>query len=200
MGLPDVADFARNFAVMVRVQGPDPKGLKMRNHAFHHYNSGKTMLSASGMIFPASHGTNTTVSSNRSTSLETFLVLTAASVIEPFVMQQYRENISKGKPRLIPGARIEILLEGKSNTDGNIESLPWLPAELLKLVNIPQSSIAVQSLIEASCGSLENSWEVGWSLASHSSGAQHLIDSSRAQELSTDGFRLNNHPFKTAGP
>lgn len=48
-------------------------------------------------------------------------------------------------------------------------------------VNIPQSSIAVQSLIEASCGSLENSWEVGWSLASHSSGAQHLIDSSRAQ-------------------
>ncbi|KAL7130002.1 hypothetical protein ABFS83_13G104800 [Erythranthe nasuta] len=174
MGLPEAADFARNFAVMVRVQGPDPKGLKMRNHAFHHYNSGKTMLSASGTIFPASNFCNLE-------SSDTVLVLTAASVIEPFLLQQYRENPSKDKPRLVPGVQIDILMEDKSMMDGNMEALPWLSAELLKMVNIPQSSAAVQSLIEASCGSLENSWEVGWSLASHSRGPQNVLEGSRAQ-------------------
>ncbi|EYU27993.1 hypothetical protein MIMGU_mgv1a0031591mg, partial [Erythranthe guttata] len=176
MGLPEAADFARNFAVMVRVQGPDPKGLKMRNHAFHHYNSGKTMLSASGTIFPASNFCNLE-------SSDTVLVLTAASVIEPFLLQQYRENPSKDKPRLVPGVQIDILMEDKSMMDGNMEALPWLSAELLKMVNIPQSSAAVQSLIEASCGSLENSWEVGWSLASHSRGPQNVLEGSRAQNF-----------------
>ncbi|XP_041990761.1 glyoxysomal processing protease, glyoxysomal-like isoform X2 [Salvia splendens] len=132
MGLPEVAEFARNFAVMVRVQGPDPKGLKMRNHAFHQYNSGKTMLSASGMVFPAS--------SNLELS-ESILVVTAASVVEPFVSQSYQESSSE--------------------------------------LDIPHASAAVQSLIEASCGSPEHSWEVGWSLASHSR-PQH-IDSSHKQ-------------------
>lgn len=47
-------------------------------------------------------------------------------------------------------------------------------------VDIPQSSAAVQSLIEASCGSMDNSWEVGWSLASHGRGPQN-IDSSQEQ-------------------
>ncbi|KAL2244440.1 UNVERIFIED_CONTAM: Glyoxysomal processing protease, glyoxysomal [Sesamum indicum] len=181
MGLPEVAEFARKFAVMVRVQGPDPKGVKMRNHAFHHYNSGKTMISASGMIFPASNESATTGSSCDLKSSATVLVLTAASVIEPFVSQQYRENTSKDKPRLIPGVRIDVLMEGKSMVDGNMEALPWIPAELLKMVNIPQSSAAVQSLIEASCGSLESTWEVGWSLASHSRSPQHIPDSSHAQ-------------------
>ncbi|KAK4399137.1 Glyoxysomal processing protease, glyoxysomal [Sesamum angolense] len=181
MGLPEVADFARKFAVMVRAQGPDPKGVKMRNHAFHHYNSGKTMISASGMILPASNGSVTTGSGCDLKSSETVLVLTAASVIEPFVSQQYRENTSKDKPRLIPGVRIDVLMEGKSMVDGNMEALPWIPAELLKMVNIPQSSVAVQSLIEASCGSLESTWEVGWSLASHSRSPQHIPESSHAQ-------------------
>ncbi|PIN07392.1 Peptidase Do [Handroanthus impetiginosus] len=181
MGLPEVADYARNFAVMVRVQGPDPKGLKMRNHAFHHYNSGKTMLSASGMVFPAPNRSGTAGSGCDVQSSETVLVLTAASVVEPFVLQQYRDGTSKDKPCLLPGVQIDILMEGKSVMDSNKEALPWVPAELLKMVNIPQSSAAVQSLIEASCGSLENSWEVGWSLASHTRGPQHVVESSRAQ-------------------
>ncbi|KAG8385530.1 hypothetical protein BUALT_Bualt03G0054800 [Buddleja alternifolia] len=182
MGLPEVADFARNFAVMVRVQGPDPKGMKMRNQAFHHYNSGKTTLSASGMLLHVPNGSAHTGSGSDVKPPETVLVLTAASVIEPFVLQQYREkNTSKGKPSLIPGVQIHILLEGKSIAEGNMEALPWVPAKLLKMVNIPQSSAAVQSLIEASCGSLENSWEVGWSLASHSRGPQQIMDSSRAK-------------------
>ncbi|KAL9257211.1 Glyoxysomal processing protease, glyoxysomal-like protein [Drosera capensis] len=50
--LPSAVEFARNFAVMVRVSVPDPKALKMRNYAFHHYSSGKTTLSASGMLLP----------------------------------------------------------------------------------------------------------------------------------------------------
>ncbi|GFP97136.1 glyoxysomal processing protease glyoxysomal [Phtheirospermum japonicum] len=182
MGLPEVADFARNFAVMVRVQGPDPKGLKMRNHAFHHYNSGKTMLSASGMIFPTPNGRANSDSGCNLKSSETLLVLTAASVIEPFVLQQYRENKLEEKSRLISGVQIDILMEGNSVTDGDIEALPWIPAELVKMVNIPQSSDAVQSLIEASCGSLDNSWEVGWSLATHIRGPQHIIDSSQVEE------------------
>ncbi|KAL8468062.1 hypothetical protein ACS0TY_031350 [Phlomoides rotata] len=190
MGLPDVAEFARDFAVMVRVQGPDPKGLKMRNHAFHHYNSGKTMLSASGMIFPASNRSATTTGSGCNLeSSESILVLTAASVIEPFVVQQYRE--SEEKPRLIPGVQIDILMEGKSMVDGKTEALPWFPAELQKMVDIPQSSAAVQSLIEASCGSLENSWEVGWSLASHGRGSQN-IDSSQEQ--------VEQSPFQSHRP
>ncbi|XP_051128923.1 glyoxysomal processing protease, glyoxysomal isoform X2 [Andrographis paniculata] len=156
----------------------------MRNHAFHHYNSGKTMLSASGTIYPASYGTAAVDSDSKLTPSESFLVLTVASVIEPFVSQPDRESMSKvqDKPRLIPGAQIDILM-GKSMIDGDVDALPWLPAELIKMVNIPQSSAAVQSLIEASCGSLENSWEVGWSLASHSSGPQHLTDGSRAQVI-----------------
>ncbi|XP_073137672.1 glyoxysomal processing protease, glyoxysomal [Henckelia pumila] len=172
MGLPEVADFARNFAVMVRVQGPDPKGLKMRNQAFHHYNSGRTTLSASGMFFMGSDGDER--------SSRTVFVLTAASVIEPFLLQQYRDNASQDKARLIPGAQIDILVEDNDDRP-DMESLPWLPAELLGIVDIPQSSTAVQSLIEASCGLMENGWEVGWSLASHSRGPQHIIGNSRAQ-------------------
>ncbi|XP_075523189.1 glyoxysomal processing protease, glyoxysomal [Primulina tabacum] len=178
MGLPEVADFARNFAVMVRVEGPDPKGLKMRNQAFHHYNSGRTTLSASGMLFMGSDGDGR--------SSRTVFVLTAASVIEPFLLKQYRDNTLQGKAHLIPGAKIDVLVEGKSDAEDiddrpDMESLPWLPAELLGIVDIPQSSTAVQSLIEASCGLMENGWEVGWSLASHSRGPQHIIGNSRAQ-------------------
>lgn len=51
---------------------------------------------------------------------------------------------------------------------------------ILLKIDIPDSSAAVQSLIEASCGSPEHSWEVGWSLASHSRGPQH-IDNSHKQ-------------------
>ncbi|KZV53232.1 glyoxysomal processing protease, glyoxysomal [Dorcoceras hygrometricum] len=178
MGLPEVADFARNFAVMVRVQGPDPKGLKMRNHAFHHYSSGRTTLSASGMLF---------MGSNRDEgSSGTVVVLTVASVIEPFLSQQYRDNGLQDKAHLIQGTQIDILAEGKCDAEDNddrpvMESLPWLPAELLGIVDIPQSSAAIQSLIEASSVLMENGWEVGWSLASHSRGPQHIIGNSHAQ-------------------
>ena len=47
-------------------------------------------------------------------------------------------------------------------------------------VDVPASSMAVQSLIQASSGSLENCWEVGWSLASYSDGPQTLKNAVQA--------------------
>lgn len=51
------------------------------------------MLSASGMMFPASNQTATTTKGSgcNMESSETILVLTAASVIEHFIMQQCLE-------------------------------------------------------------------------------------------------------------
>ncbi|XP_021911111.1 glyoxysomal processing protease, glyoxysomal isoform X2 [Carica papaya] len=43
-------------------------------------------------------------------------------------------------------------------------------------VDVPASSLALQSLIEASSSSLEHGWEVGWSLASYDNDLQTSID------------------------
>ncbi|GMP74615.1 hypothetical protein CsSME_00031991 [Camellia sinensis var. sinensis] len=97
------------------------------------------------------------------------------------------------KPELIPGVHIEIMLEGKKgmeyNTKGSDEQVPlWLSARLLALVDVPVSSIAVESIIQASSGSLEHQWEVGWSLASYIDGPQPLMDTTQAQVSSLSVF------------
>ncbi|CAK9181839.1 unnamed protein product [Ilex paraguariensis] len=191
MDPPEIVDIARKFAVMVRIQGPDPKALKMRKHAFHNYHFGKTTLSASGMLLPCSIN-NAPLLRQLGGAIDTQslpgygLVLTVASVIEPFLSQEHRENVSQAKPELIPGVQIDIMVEAKKGVDDVIEvsdkgAPHWLPTELLTLVDIPVSSIAVQSLIEASSGSLEHGWEVGWSLASYSNGPQAVIDAIQTQ-------------------
>ncbi|CAN4078906.1 unnamed protein product [Withania somnifera] len=114
------------------------------------------------------------------------LVLTVASVIEPFVVQQDRGDISKDKPKLIPGAQIDILQEGENRLqndlkESNKEGLNWLPAELLRVVDIPVSSAAVQSLIEGSSGSTEHGWEVGWSLAAYGIAYQSFTNTKSRQ-------------------
>lgn len=43
-------------------------------------------------------------------------------------------------------------------------------------VDIPASALCLQSLIEASLGSPEHEWEVGWSLASSSNDSQPSKD------------------------
>lgn len=48
-------------------------------------------------------------------------------------------------------------------------------------VDIPASSDSIQSLIGASAGSLEHSWEVGWSLASHNDGHQPYFDATQKE-------------------
>ncbi|KAM7530652.1 hypothetical protein LguiB_034062 [Lonicera macranthoides] len=200
MDLHKTVDFARNFSVMIRVQGPDPKGLKMRKHAFHHYNSGKTTLSASGMLLPNSFYdpalANKFFGNSDTQAFQGSLVLTVASVIEPFISLQHRENISQGKHDLIPGSEIDIMVEGKMVAGHGTEVLDqeaprWLPAKFLTLVEIPVSSSSVQSLIEGS-GSSEHGWEVGWSLASYSNSPQPSIDSFQTQQSSMTDKELRN--------
>lgn len=183
MGLPEIVDFARNLAVMVRVQGPDPKGLKMRRHAFHHYNSGKTTLSASGMLVASSlfdPAIAKQIIGDTDASLPDFaFVFTVASVIEPFLSN--RENLSQANNMLVAGSRIDIMIEGKTGTGQGRNMVDkdaprWLSAKLLTLVEIPVASDAVQSLIESSTGALDHGWEVGWSLSSYSSSPQPLLN------------------------
>ncbi|KAK7331953.1 hypothetical protein VNO80_28698 [Phaseolus coccineus] len=178
----ETVKFARNFAVMVRVRGPDPKGLKMRRHAFHQYRSGETTLSASGMLVP-----DTLYDAQVATRLygdnceDRVLVVTVASVVEPFLSPQQRENIPQGRPDLISGVRIDVMTE-KTNVNSNQGTPCWLVAQLLSLVDIPTSSDCLQSLIEASLGLPEFEWEVGWSLASYNNDSQRSRDFFQTQE------------------
>ncbi|XP_027353322.1 glyoxysomal processing protease, glyoxysomal [Abrus precatorius] len=173
MATSEAVDFARNFAVMVRVRGPDPKGMKMRKHAFHQYRSGETTLSASGVLLP-----DTLVDSQVARRLygdyyneDRVLVVTVASVVEPFLSSQHRENIPQGRPELVSGVRIDVMTE-KTNEKSNQGTPCWLVAQLLSLVDIPDSADCLQTLIEASLGLPENEWEVGWSLTSYNNDSQ----------------------------
>ncbi|KAK1373697.1 hypothetical protein POM88_029890 [Heracleum sosnowskyi] len=102
------------FRRWVIVQGPDPKGLKMRRHAFHHYNSGKTTLSASGMLVPSSlfdPAIAKQIRGDIDASLTgSAFVLTVASVIEPFLSN--RDNLAQQpKNTLIADSQIDIMIE-----------------------------------------------------------------------------------------
>lgn len=48
-------------------------------------------------------------------------------------------------------------------------------------VDVPAFALAVQSIIEASFGSREQGWDVGWSLASHTGDSQALVDAIQTQ-------------------
>ncbi|KDP20992.1 hypothetical protein JCGZ_21463 [Jatropha curcas] len=191
MDLRETVDFARNFAVMVRVHGPDPKGLKMRKHAFHQYNSGNTTLSASGMLLPDTlyHAdlAKQVLVSNSKEGHGLVLVLTVASVVESFLSPNQRENISQGQPEMIPGAQIDIMIEEKLGVERHAEgsldkgASSWFTAQLLRLVDVPVSSHALQSLIESSSGLVGNGWETGWSLASYDNGPRTFMDAGQTQ-------------------
>ncbi|KAI9074076.1 hypothetical protein K1719_043968 [Acacia pycnantha] len=174
MGLPEAVAFARNFTVMVRVRGPDPKGLKMRRHAFHQYRSGETTLSASGMLIPANlYDTEVAKHLYGDLCEGMCLVVTVASVVEPFLPPQQRENVCQfqGRPELISGVRIDVMTEKISEKID--KGIPWPEAQLLSLVDIPASAHCLQSLVESSFSPPELGWEVGWSLASYINDSQH---------------------------
>ncbi|KAL5157319.1 Glyoxysomal processing protease, glyoxysomal [Glycine soja] len=181
----ETVNFARNFAAMVRVRGPvsfsfsllqrrllyyhrslslqltfrDPKGLKMRKHAFHQYCSGGTTISASGMLVPDTLCDAQVAGCLYGDNCEDrVLVVTVASVVEPFLSPQQRDNIPQGRPDLISGVRIDVMTE-EANEKSNQGTPCWLAAELLSLVDIPASSNCLQSLIEASLGLPEHEWE-----------------------------------------
>ncbi|KAK9706720.1 hypothetical protein RND81_07G147400 [Saponaria officinalis] len=178
MELSEIVEFARKFSVLVKINGPDPKGLKMRNHAFHQYHSGKTTLSASGLLLPR----NLLKGVNYGSCENGALIVTVASVVEPFMSQKSKMLNAQGIPELIPGAQIDVMIELKEGMEQNLVSLDddgskWFSARVLRLVDVPASSSAVQSLMEASSGSSEQCWEVGWSLSARIDSSQKFMDS-----------------------
>ncbi|KAL2969318.1 hypothetical protein AAZX31_15G073800 [Glycine max] len=148
----------------------------MRKHAFHQYCSGGTTLSASGMLVPDTLCDAQVAGCLYGDNCEDrVLVVTVASVVEPFLSPQQRDNIPQGRPDLISGVRIDVMTE-EANEKSNQGTPCWLAAELLSLVDIPASSNCLQSLIEASLGLPEHEWEVGWSLASYNNDSQPSKD------------------------
>ncbi|KAH9748764.1 glyoxysomal processing protease [Citrus sinensis] len=149
MGLPEMAEFSRNFGVLVRVQGP---------------------------VAERNWGVNG-------------LIVTVASVVEPFLLPQYRDkDTSEGQPELISGSQIDFLVEGKLRSEKEHEDVDkgspeWVTAQLMMLVDIPVSSLALQSLMEASSGLPEHEWEVGWSLAPYNNSSQPLMGVVKTSDL-----------------
>ncbi|XP_031394158.1 glyoxysomal processing protease, glyoxysomal isoform X2 [Punica granatum] len=187
MGLPEIIQIARDFAVLVRVHGPDPKGLKMRKHAFHKYDSGLTTLSASGLLLPdALYDPKVAKRVFGDSQSNTALVVTVASVIESFLSPNHRGSVVQGHPQLIPGAQINILMDdnarvGNDSEESNVGDSCWMPATLLTLVDVPDSSLALQSLLDTSVGSSGHNWEIGWSLTSEEISPRSVSDLMRAE-------------------
>lgn len=190
MELPEIVEFARNFSVMVRIQGPDPKGLKMRKHAFHHYQSGKTTLSASGVLLPETFNKFPIVKHIRENSSSvSALVVTVASIVEPFLSVQHHDNNTQEIPELIHGVQIDVMTEGKMSAHKTVnddeldkETPMWLNSQLLALVDVPVASCSLLALVEAPASLTERgSWEVGWSLASSNTNHQAFNDPPRQQ-------------------
>ncbi|CAL1372807.1 unnamed protein product [Linum trigynum] len=190
MNLPETVDSVRRLAAMVRVSGPDPHGRKMRNHAFHLYNSGKTTLSASAVLLPEgfydAHAVSRILPGSDSRGLG--LLLTVASVVEPFVAAHHRQSTPQGLPDLIPAAKIHVMLEGMLELEESVEAVengnsPWISAKLLRLVDVPASSFSLQSLIEASPDSAHHGWEAGWSLAANGNAPKSYGESLNSSTL-----------------
>ncbi|KAJ3698861.1 hypothetical protein LUZ61_002566 [Rhynchospora tenuis] len=165
MDQTDVARIARNFSVMTRIRGPDPKGLKMRCHAFHLYKDGVTTLSSSGFFYPRE------LLGNMQSTWEHDgdIIITSGSLVESFLVAEQRKNpTQESKPTLIRDTQIDVLVEGSrtGDSDKTKQAPRWVVARLLSLVDVPASSLAILSLLGARSGSIQNfSWDLGWGLA-----------------------------------
>lgn len=194
----EVTVAARAAAVMVRVHGPDPKGRKMRNHAFHHSESGDTTLSASGWLL---HNGYKAYESD-----STSVVLTCASIIEPFLRRLALSLDSASQSQrgvmLIPGAEIDVLVEDfeQEQLHGQLEDIAyhhskhsssWLSAKLAGLVDVPLAGTALQALLDAHGGSSDGAWEVGWALAH--------ADPSRSQGTNSLSYKGSNQTLLSKG-
>lgn len=182
---PEIAKFARNFSVMVRVQGPDPKGLKMRRNAFHLHRSGRTTISASGLLLLSSSLSQIPKVIEHILNIHQFsgaVIVTVASVVHPFLIAEHRYKFTQPhagyaqefSPRLIHDACIDVLVEEKKTDNGHQEpdaTPEWVPAKLLALVDVPAASDALLSLIGA-----QSSFEALWSLAPFNSPQTSELD------------------------
>ncbi|KAG0583242.1 hypothetical protein M758_3G121800 [Ceratodon purpureus] len=181
-------DAARLAAVMVRVHGPDPKGRKMRRHAFFHSESGDTTLSASGFLVPCvmnmekagSSPGQTAVYETTTSSEPSVVVITCASIVEPFLAPKSHGSSSQEDfPKLIRGAEVDILVEVPDISEKGLgcsgeHSVCWLPGQLLTVVDVPAAGAALQDLLDVHGGSVKGVWEVGWALAPVEDNAQQL--------------------------
>ncbi|MQM17143.1 hypothetical protein Taro_050111 [Colocasia esculenta] len=191
----EIAEKARNLGIMVKVQGPDPQGLKMRGSAFHQRENGITVLSASGFLLPPSLSDSLSLLSGR--QHKGTVAITAASVVEPFLPAQYRNlgyqnstAVQVGVPGLIPGARIDIS-NPECGHDGHRESLAWHQA---RLVDVAVSSTALESLMRSNRASSNySSWEVGWKLVSLDSSPDSNLDSLQRE------FKASGNKSKSDG-
>lgn len=173
MEAQEIAAAVRSFSAMARIVGPDPKAVKMRRHAFHLHQSGSTTLSASAILLPPGALSEPPPLLSRVCAAHGHaggLALTAASLVEPFLVAEQRDSPSEElHPRLVPEARLDVLVEREESgyiRDGDSGAPQWLSAQLLAMVDVPASADSVLSLLTYD-GSLigSSSWDVGWSLA-----------------------------------
>jgi len=141
METQEIAAAARHFAAMARIVGPDPKAVKMRRHAFHLHQSGSTTLSASALLLPRGALAEPPPLLDRVCAAHGHVgdvALTAASLVEPFLVAEQRDDPGEEfKPRLVPEARIDVLVEHEelgNIQDGKSRPPRWLSAQLLAMV------------------------------------------------------------------
>lgn len=115
-------------AVMVRVTGPDPRGVKTRSRAFFKIEAGKTSLSCSGFVLRVE-----LKSSSISVATTTTLVATSAWLVAPFL----REDSNVQMPSTVetlPGTAIDVCDEKGSWTSARLVTLARPDAECAKLL------------------------------------------------------------------
>lgn len=66
--------------------------------------------------------------------------------------------------------------------------LHFIVLDYIKQIDIPMTARALQSVVEASLGSLEHGWEVGWSLASLNRVPQSLVTQAQVSIVSFTPF------------
>ncbi|GAQ78665.1 hypothetical protein KFL_000170110 [Klebsormidium nitens] len=177
---------ACSLAVMLRISGPDPKSRKMRQHAFFQSKNGITTLSASGLCLPSPPPPNQL----RNTPLNELLIITDASLVEPFLRQpstqpahssmpelpspfgpssrgvlvrapvQRREYDGGAKEELLPGTKIVALFDEESAVQG------WQEGELVAVVDVPSATEALHSILSSHSSIDSGGWQLGWHLVS----------------------------------
>ncbi|GBG89931.1 hypothetical protein CBR_g49781, partial [Chara braunii] len=189
----------------------DPKGKKMKRHASHITDCGTTTLSASGVLLlemdlqaiiggrsvveTATSGpfSESIADSAAGESVYAGLVLTSASLIEPFLSKGLPQAEGVCGPQLIAGAEAHILLEDfSSNQLGRSASVDsagepgqqslafpaWMPMKVVAVVGIAGAEKGLEKLVEAR----GEGWDVGWALP-----VATMERSKRANEIAGGG-------------
>lgn len=205
----------RSAATMCRVSGADPQRRKVSHASFFGAASGISTLTNSATLFlgrkNTATGTAAAASSGLSPPLQVYAVC-SADIIVPFLHPSSR---SVRRPEMIPGARIDILVESVTASLGVVapasassdSAEQWWACELHTLGEVDGVDQAVDVLAQSG-----PDWELGWSkpnyppplfdararpaASSHNSSSPHdphqsgaLSDESTPQVQSFGGFK-----------